>query len=145
MGQQMTHMVWKMEKLDKLEKQNEYLLKEMRRLKKGGRRRRYEESEMSSADEGDPNAPKRPKSSTKRKRSHSSDYLMSSSEEDEQEEQLANWPLKTYEEVDQVSEKMKDPVYHAALVSNEGVEVVHSINYCNYNYYHPSRKSTSSR
>lgn len=134
-------MVWKMEKLDKLEKQNEYLLKEMRRLKKGGRRKRYEDSELSSADEGDPNAPKRSTSSTKRKRSHSSDYLMSSSEEDEQE-QLANWPLKTFEEVDQVAEKMKDPVYYAALVSNEGIARLYLINNCNY---HPCRKTISSR
>lgn len=131
-----------MEKLDKLEKQNEYLLKEMRRLKKGGRRKRYEDSELSSADEGDPNAPKRSTSSTKRKRSHSSDYLMSSSEEDEQEEKLANWPLKTFEEVDQVAEKMKDPVYYAALVSNEGIAGLYFINNCNY---HPCRKTISSR
>lgn len=106
MGQQMTIMIRKM---DKLEQQNEYLLKEMRRLKKGGSsqlrlQKRIESESVSKWRKR--KAEESPESSSEL-----------SSTDSEAEQALANWPLNSLEEIDEVIEKMKKPEYYQTLVS----------------------------
>lgn len=127
LGQQMTTMIWKM---DKLEQQNEYLLKEMRRLKKGGKsedlppRKEVEKKvdyQLESLDEDvfRPNEPEtrgRKKIVKVKKVAPPPPPESSSSEDVDGLEDMPDFPLKTLADVDQVIEMMKDPQHMEALV-----------------------------
>lgn len=127
LGQQMTTMIWKM---DKLEQQNEYLMKEMRRLKKGGKsedlppRKEVEKPvdyDQESLDEDvfRPNEPEtrgRKKLVKVKKVAPPPPPLSSSSEDVDGLEDMPRFPLQTLDDVDQVIEMMKDPQHMEALV-----------------------------